>query len=388
MKNPYLMTMDSYHEVYSNADTAYVSYTPSKNPYLSHGWLKDAASKAKQKVYNSKYYQKNKELWKTKYYKYEKKGHHTLSEVKDAITKSTSSIGAATTNNTRYGAKKSPGVAQDFTKTSKTSPHKYGAIEEFVKDAIRQGPKFGLTRKAVIGAAGIIGGAATIGVGFVTANPLAVVGGAAMTAVGVASTVSAGRTVVEAIKAEAKGNQIERRKKSEPIDPKSGFHINTQNMTEQENVQAVNAKYKNLDCGTKNNCVLCSVTYEMRRRGYDVTANAADEGYYMADIYRWFPKAQPQKVPVSTFNDTDFKNMCLAQGEGASGVVMVTWYNGSGHAMHYQVKKGKVIVTDAQSGDVYDDGLNKLATLVNDVSICRLDNQEPDYQALRAEVCK
>lgn len=386
MKNPYLMSMAFSHEVYSNEDTEYVSYVPSKNPYLCHGWLKDAASKLKQKAYNNKYYQKNKELWKTKYYKYEKKGRQAAEDVKSAFSNFSKSAG-------KYGSnvKKAltSGPAHNFTDKTDSKPHNYDPLTEYVADSFGNKHQYKLIKNTVLGTAGIVGGIATIGVGVVTANPLAVAGGVAMTAIGVSNSISAGKTIVEAVKAEQKAAEIEKRKKTEPVDPKSGFHLNTQNLSDEENLQAVNAKYKNLDYGTKNNCMLCSVTYEMRRRGYDVTANSADWGYTNLDVKRWFPDAQPEAIPVSPTMSDDFRNKCLAQGEGASGLVLVSWkkeLGGSGHAMHYRVENGQVIISDGQVGKEYGD-ISKLTPYISEISYCRLDDKEPDYKALK-EVCK
>lgn len=134
MKNPYLMSMAFSHEVYSNEDTEYVSYVPSKNPYLCHGWLKDAASKLKQKAYNNKYYQKNKELWKTKYYKYEKKGRQAAEDVKSAFSNFSKSAG-------KYGSnvKKAltSGPAHNFTDKTDSKPHNYNPLIEYVADSSR-----------------------------------------------------------------------------------------------------------------------------------------------------------------------------------------------------------------------------------------------------------
>lgn len=416
MKNPYLMCADSMYNVYSNTDTGYVSYVPSKNPYLQHGWGTDAASKLKQKIYNSKYYDKYKNLWKTKYYHYEKKGRKTTEDIKDTLSKGLKSYGEnwkrgaqsisnglsnlkkrnaqATSKNSTSAAqnqnasnRRYSGVAQDFTSTSSNQSHTYSAFQEFVADFISNGRKTRLIRNTIMGSAGIMAGAKLISVGTLTANPFLVAGGAALAAIGTVKALSAGKTVTEAVVAEVKASNIEKRKEAEPIDKKSGFHINTQNLSEEENLKAVNAKYKNLDLGTKNNCVLCSVTYELRQRGLDVTANTADQGYYMSDVNRWFPDAEAESIPPSEFQGDDFKKKCIAQGDGASGIVMVSWKKGGGHAMHYKVKNGKVIISDGQSSQVYDD-ISKLTPYIEDISLIRLDNQEPDYDAIRKEVCK
>lgn len=402
MKNPYLMHSDFSYDVFSNEATGYVSYVPSKNPYLQHGWAKDAVSKLKQKVYNNDYYKKNKELWKTKYYKYEKKGHQAAEDGKKTtsnfVSKANKLSSGVSNKVQKYSSKNTvSGPAHDTTSTTTDKPHVYNPFTEYVMDTLTTSKKrqYTLAKNIVVGSAGIIGGISTISVGAITANPLAIAGGVAMTAIGISHAVQAGKEIVESVKVDMKAAEIEKRKKSEPVDPKSGFHVNTQNQTEEENLKSVNAKYKNLDMGSKNNCMLCSVTYEIRRRGYDVTANVADYGYNMKDINRWFPEATPTVIPKQNWSATEhryvnsidvFRDQCLSQGNDASGVVLVSWKDGGGHAMHYRVEDGNVIISDPQTGQVYGDP-SILTNYITEISYCRLDNQEPNYKALK-EVCK
>ena len=70
------------------------------------------------------------------------------------------------------------------------------------------------------------------------------------------------------------------RKQNEPIDKKTGLHKKSEESTEKEDLAAVNRYFKHSDMqdNATSNCVYCSVAYEFRRRGYDVSANPRSKG--------------------------------------------------------------------------------------------------------------
>ena len=61
-------------------------------------------------------------------------------------------------------------------------------------------------------------------------------------------------------------------KKKSNVPKIEGIKLKTRNYSKEKDVKAVNPNYRN-DPGYQTNCVYCSMTYDMRQRGYDVTAN-------------------------------------------------------------------------------------------------------------------
>lgn len=67
-------------------------------------------------------------------------------------------------------------------------------------------------------------------------------------------------------------DQFDEKRDNSKIDKETGLYLKSKEMTIEEDVARVNPEFKNWDENTKNNCLSCTITYEMRRRGYDVTA--------------------------------------------------------------------------------------------------------------------
>lgn len=175
-----------------------------------------------------------------------------------------------------------------------------------------------------------------------------------------------------------------------PIDKKTGFHKKTREMTEEEDLERVNPSYHNFDANTKNNCVLCTVAYDLRRRGYDVEAKTAVSGFYRDDIPRWYKNPRftlvQNATPRNIFGKSskqDVEACCdalidrLKKDGDSRGMLSMTW-NGtcSGHAVAYEVKNGSVRLLDGQDNKIYDDPYKLLKRTDGNFEIARLDNLE------------
>lgn len=115
-----------------------------------------------------------------------------------------------------------------------------------------------------------------------------------------------------------------------------------------EDMRAVNPNYRGTVVpGTTQNCTLCSYTYDMRRRGYDVTAKPSVTGNFtdtlMADLYKG------GHVDVIRKNDWNlvYSEAAKKYPEGSRGVVSVYSPFG-GHAMAWEIQDGKLVIIDAQ----------------------------------------
>ena len=203
---------------------------------------------------------------------------------------------------------------------------------------------------------------------------------------------------VDNANAKAKAKRFKEERDSSPVDSKSLFHKSKRKMTSEEDMERVNPEFKNWDENTKNNCFGCAITYDMRRRGYDVTSKKSLSGinrYEIADLYKGASYKTIEYINNKTYDSalriSDKQARSIAesadsqlkkQGNGARGVICVRWNSmASGHAMAYEVKDGKAIIYDPQSNEkfesLYDTGA------IAQVQFARLDNLEPNYKELK-----
>lgn len=240
--------------------------------------------------------------------------------------------------------------------------------------------------------------AATIGIGFISPQLLA-----ASAASTIAAFATHGMYIADSIaakKATKKEEEFKKERENEPIDKKTGFHKKTTKMTPDEDMERVNPAYKNWDENTKSNCVLCTATLELRRRGYDVQAKRASRGYNGNEIIKdWFKGAKPKESEGSLTNnqlisnaltgqrqskadkikmiDSTFDNI-LKQKNGARGQICFTFDGStSGHSIAYANENGKVVIYDSQVNKKYvDDKARNYLESAAKITVTRLDNCE------------
>lgn len=196
--------------------------------------------------------------------------------------------------------------------------------------------------------------------------------------------------------------KVAKRQKTEEIDKKTGFHKKQKEMSMDEDVKNVNPDFHNFNSNTKNNCMLCTAAYDMRRRGYDVTAELAGKGYSYDSLKQWYPKAKI--VDIAGSNQTSVKAVKTAfvgdktlientkreiekQPNGSRGNLLVQWTSmPGGHSMAYEVIDGKMHIFDGQTGTHYKNP-DKILRQCRKVSYARLDNVDPDLKKIK-ECCK
>ena len=136
------------------------------------------------------------------------------------------------------------------------------------------------------------------------------------------------------------------------------------------NLKHTNPKFK-LGKKYQENCARCTVAYEMRRRGLDVTAapfkdkkGGKDGQLYQAGftpsglVYRHgylgaFRGAKPINVGGNVKTTVERAQKIMTSfGEGARAIITVRWKDGrGGHAFFAENIKGKVHFIDPQTGD-------------------------------------
>lgn len=203
---------------------------------------------------------------------------------------------------------------------------------------------------------------------------------------------------VNALSSVAKEKRALKKQSMSPIDKKTGLHIKPDGKySKKDDVKAVNPGFADFSNNTKNNCMLCTTAYDLRRRGYDVLAKKASTGYDAGFIEHCYPKAK-KHIPEQTITTKSGKTVVsnkvmrnntkkdlLAQGDGARGNLCVTWKKGNtGHSMAYEVENGKVTIYDAQCGKTFS--LDSILSKASGCYTYRLDNVEFDKKAIKDAV--
>ena len=206
---------------------------------------------------------------------------------------------------------------------------------------------------------------------------------------------------IKASNANKKEKEFQEEREKNPIDKNTGFHKKTTEMSADEDMERVNPAFKNWDKNTKNNCTLCTMTYELRRRGYDVQARKATQGYDANALVKdWYKNSKPKiaegsirdqdiffaiakgKAPAIKKEDQDrmIKNAIddvKSQKDGARGQLAVVWnHTMSGHSIAYAVENGEMTIYDTQSNEKFvgDKACEKYLRKTSQVYVTRLDN--------------
>lgn len=184
-----------------------------------------------------------------------------------------------------------------------------------------------------------------------------------------------------------------------PIDPKTGFKLKDQEYSKEEDLKRVNPDFKDFNTNSKNNCMLCTVTTELRRRGYEVTANKASFGYFDQDLERWFPDVKIEQYSPAqgdtirtAYGGSSYmyvsQQMLASNPEGARGNLIVDFTFGGAHSMFYEVENGEVVVRDGQTGQTYTkEEIKNILSWCKNVRWARLDNLDFDLEAIK-ECCR
>ena len=241
--------------------------------------------------------------------------------------------------------------------------------------------------------------------------------------IAVSALIERGKMHSDTKKAQKKLDEI-RAQKTGPIDEKTGFHKKTKKMSVEEDLKAVNPVHDNHTMAVNQNCVLCSATFEMRRRGYDVTANLTEKPLPGMQMYRkMFPDAEQKTIDSGTnkflakdstpdnlkVDRTKYQELREAASKAiigrnikhakdvisemekqpnSRGAMALDWGAGGGHMVNYEIKNGKFRILDPQWGETYEGKeLQRLLATTIIVSYIRLDKATFDPEAIK-EACR
>lgn len=133
--------------------------------------------------------------------------------------------------------------------------------------------------------------------------------------------------------------------------------------------------------GSTENCMLCTTALDLKRRGYDVKAGKAPDGYYASDLKKWYKEGRD--VTKAKFNS--LIDQLNKEPEGSYGNIMVYWDTGGGHSMFYRIENGKPVIYDAQSNK--KQSISTISRHINYRTdghcFLRTDDLTPDYKYLK-----
>lgn len=174
----------------------------------------------------------------------------------------------------------------------------------------------------------------------------------------------------------------------EKTDDSSGFSIKRSDRGANVDVRSVNPSFGDGTASSGNNCALCTVAFDLRRRGFDVMAKQHAPINLLYDVssedIRWMYKGAKE---AKTGSSANLISKLSAQPEGSRGAAFCRWKDSpTGHVVSYIIENKKVVLYDAQSGKRYTDPKKMFDENAVDTTFMRLDNVKPNYVAVRLAV--
>lgn len=264
-------------------------------------------------------------------------------------------------------------------KTDETKIDHKNVITDADREYLRKQLKDTRTSGRVIAALGTV---TAVGCGVAaTAFPPALIGSLysmPVVSVGLISSADASQKLRADKRANKLAKKYEEERQNSPIDEKTGLRVKQTDMTIEEDAARVNPLFEDVTKQSKHNCYLCTVTYDMRRRGYDVTAKGAAVGYTDDEVSKWYGNKMDVKhlekneyAPVSPTMIMD-----ALKKEGGRGMLCVYWKGGGGHAMAYDTEGGSLKIIDAQSNKILktEKEIKRYLSYAVESEYARLDN--------------
>lgn len=152
-----------------------------------------------------------------------------------------------------------------------------------------------------------------------------------------------------------------------------------------DSLQSVNPNYTSKDVAYKTNCTNCVPAYEMRRRGYDVTAMPSTKNHYL----RKHPEEAWMNADVKKTQGSgleDIINLTKGWPDGARAEVAVTWQGSTdGHVFVFEKVNKELRFCDVQSGKVLSEEIFQ-SVEKDKTYFWRIDNLELSDRGITA--CK
>ena len=180
-----------------------------------------------------------------------------------------------------------------------------------------------------------------------------------------------------------------------------------------EDMAAINPKINSDDKSRYDeNCAVCTLAYDLRRRGYDVMASSEEVtftkkhpggGLTLSEIQACYKGGEfvtmgdisndnknkgvsgEIKSALSNGDGTTLGNYMnkelLSHGEGARGHAVFVWTNGGAHDIVWEVENGKVVYRDCQTNKKIK--LEEYSSVSKDMYYMRTDNLQLTDEAMK-----
>lgn len=133
------------------------------------------------------------------------------------------------------------------------------------------------------------------------------------------------------------------------------FKAKDRDYSMREDAMAVNPNYILMDPQYHENCVPCSLAWELRCRGYDVEADGKNGTYGAISQFRSiFRDCESLDVSGGHEGTMQIIEKMKEWGDGARAIINTTHSNGSGHAYNVMNRGGNIIFVDSQGGGLWD----------------------------------
>lgn len=145
--------------------------------------------------------------------------------------------------------------------------------------------------------------------------------------------------------------------KDAKIDPKTGLQLKSREFTPDEDMAAVNVgrannPIRNYMGQYGNNCALCTATYELRRRGYDVKAGEELNGKSFYDFKQMFnltdADVDARTTELHLGTTTDLLLNTKVHGPNTRGTLTIAGLFGAHSVVWENDAKGNTILRDCQ----------------------------------------
>lgn len=226
--------------------------------------------------------------------------------------------------------------------------------------------------------------------------------GQALTGSSLNRSIQAGRAFLNDIGVSARKFKSDISKFGDKVDTKTGLRLKKNKTSKDDDLVKANPSYGMSDGTGNSNCYACTIAYDLRKRGYDVTATEDNDGDVMSNIRKCYKNPKPVLVEPSpaqmtkeNYTDKDgvyhnkaltneVRDNLLKEPDGSSGYMAIKWTSGGGHAVAYEKENGKVMIYDAQTGQKVK--LDKYLDVATDVAYFRTDNLEMNYNEAKKVV--
>lgn len=206
--------------------------------------------------------------------------------------------------------------------------------------------------------------------------------------------------LVQAGYAFCKEKGYEKKRSKSPVEEATGLRVKQYDATWKEDMDAVNPGFLNFNTNTKSNCMLASMAYDLRRRGFDVAAGKNSQGFLETKLQDWYPDAKTVKlyssgdknnvasrIGVNFKLSKDIADTLSKEPPNSRGIVTISYAGEfSGHAYFYQVdSNGNGYFLDPQANKKYSLTNNPIK-YASEVSYTRVDNVKFDPKAVKEYV--